>query len=136
MIFANTAGDTAQKTESKKHPYSYFILNVSQNGGELLAHSNGREQFSALLNKLAFGMNDYVSATTSNNDTVYVSDYVMPRIFGMAPTTDIQFAFKSEKIEKADWIDLRVKDFGLGVTTQKFRFNIKDLKRADNIILK
>lgn len=123
------------KNKGADAPYSYFILSISNNGNELLAGFNSREQFSELLNKLAFQMQDYVSVVTSNKDTVYVADHTMPRTFGMAPTTDIQFAFSSEKISTSDWLEINVKDFGLGIPVQKFKFDVGELKKSDNIVL-
>lgn len=130
--------DKGQKMiSSNEYPYSYFIMNISRNGNELLAEGfSSNENFSDLLNKLAFGMHDFVFATTSNHDTIYMADYNMSRTYGIAGSTNIQFAFESGKIMKEEWIDIHVKDFGIGiVNTPKFRFKVIDLKKANEIVI-
>jgi DNA-binding transcriptional ArsR family regulator len=118
---------------NKYSTYHYFILSFSRNRGEI---SDGSSDPSSLIRKLAFQMSDYVKLTTSAGDTVSVADFAMDRTFGLASSTNILLAFRRSTIQEGGWIQINLKEIGLGIGEQRFRFLVNDIVRAPDIEFK
>ena len=112
--------------------YVYFILNLSANDKEAL-HIYAGPQYSELLQTLSFRMHDYVTLTTSANDTIPVGDFMLNRTFGMASGTELLFVFSREKISNKDWMQFNLKEIGLGLGYQRFRFDLKDIENIPTL---
>lgn len=110
--------------------HKYFVLSLSRDNQEALHQTNA---YSKLVETLSFKMSEFVFLTTSNRDTIPISDYTLDRTFGMNRTTDLIFAFDNEKIKNTDWVQFNLNEFGLVSGNQRFRFMTKDLDLAPQI---
>lgn len=131
----NHVSATKRQITSAREKYSaslYFVLSFSTDSKETLHQSTG-QQYSDLVQTLSFHMSDYVSLTTSANDTIPVSDFMLNRTYGIGGSTDLLFVFNKEKINNIDWIQFNLNEFGLGIGNQRFRFKTKDLDNCPEI---
>lgn len=78
-------------------------------------------------------MNEYVMLTTSARDTIPVGDFMLNRTYGLSASTDVLVVFNREKARGADWVQINLSEFGLGVGSQRFRFSRKDLDEIPRI---
>lgn len=110
---------------SKYGSYLYFNLSMSKNNQELL---NGlaadRNRFGAMVNTLAFGMEDKLNLITAARDTVALADYVYPRMYGMSRSTTMMLVYPKEEIERAegDYFTITLQDLGFGTGEVSFKF--------------
>lgn len=123
---------TIDSLRKKYSQYYYFILRLSCGNKEAL-HQAEDNQYSYLVNTLSFGMSDFVTMTTSENDTIPVSDFVLNRTYGISSGTDLLFAFERRKAINKEWVQFNLGEFGLGTGNQYFRFLVKALERAPKI---
>ena len=116
------------------HKNLYFMVSLSRNKQEILSNVAGNKQrFGSMVNQLAFGMDQKVTLTTSEKDTLYLMDYVYPRTYGVGNSTDILFAFENKYINQAEWIQLVIEDFGLQTGDVRFKFLTKDIRKTPNL---
>jgi hypothetical protein len=116
----------------KYNNYLYFILSLSNNDKEALHQTNGL-QYSELVQTLSFRMNDYVSLTTSAQDTIPVGDFILNRTYGLSSSTDLLFVFNKEKAVGKEWVQFNLNELGLGIGNQRFRFKAKDLQNVPRL---
>ena len=108
----------------------YFLLSISRNNSDALHDApGGMARFTALVQTLAFRMDNYVGLTTSAKDSVHASASVLDRTYAMTRTTDILFAFNKDKTTGKDWVQFNIGEFGLGTGNLQFRFSAGDLER-------
>lgn len=131
---------TTALLDSLRHKYgqyAYFLLSMSANDKEIEMWNTGTQgHFGERIQTLSFGMNQYVHLVTSQQDTIPITDYAYQRTFGMGRSTDILFAFDRTKIEESDWIQFQLKDFGLGIGNNRFKFETNDLKKVPALSFK
>jgi hypothetical protein len=118
--------DSARK---KYNSYYYFILSLSHGNREALNPADGLTQYSELVQTLSFRMNDYVTMTTSQSDTIPVGDFMLNRTYGISSTTDILFVFNKEKAKGNEWVQFNLNELGIGLGNQRFRFKVEDLEQ-------
>ncbi|MEO1049328.1 MAG: hypothetical protein AAFX87_01790 [Bacteroidota bacterium] len=140
LIAQETSGKTevpAQELErltSKYEDYYYFILSLSRDNKEALYKTGGGyDQFSDMVQTLSFRMASHVNMTTAGQDTIEVADYVFPRAYGMGGATNLMFVFNKKEAEGDEWVQLNLKEFGLGLGNQNFRFRKEDLDEVPKI---
>ena len=125
---------SVESLRRKYSNYYYFILSLSKDGKEALHQvEGGMEQYSELVQTLSFRMNEYVTLTTSAQDTIPVGDFMLNRTYGLSRSTDLLFVFNKEKAKEKDWVQFNLNEFGLGVGSQRFRFKTKDLEDVPKI---
>lgn len=120
----------------RKHytKYHYFTLSLSKDNKEALHSAVGSmDQYSELVQTLSFRMRDYVTLTTSQQDTIPVGDFILDRTYGLSSATSLLFVFAKEKTEKVEWIQFNLNEFGLGTGNQRFRFRSKDITNTPTI---
>ncbi|MCK4662305.1 MAG: hypothetical protein KAT68_05530 [Bacteroidales bacterium] len=123
-----------QKLKEQYNKYLYFIISFSQNKQELLnLFAGNQQQFGAMVNQLAFDMDNNVSLISSKKDTLPLMDYIYPRLYGMSNSTDILFVFKKEELKNFEWLKLTIKDFGLKIGDTKYKFYIKAFKKIPEL---
>ncbi len=115
----------------KYSKYHYFLLNLSNGGEEVLQGLRGNE-YSDLVNILSFRMNEFVNITTIQ-DTIQIADFIYQRTFGMAGATSLLFVFPRQEKNGDDWIQFNLKEFGLGLGNQNFRFSTSAINDVPNI---
>ncbi len=108
----------------KYKDYMYFNLSMSVNNKELLSVvPQNRNEFGAMVNQLAFGMGEKVHCYTNNKDTIPLTDYVYPRMYGMSNNTSILFVFpKTEEVNNAEQLYFTIEDIGMNTGEVKFKF--------------
>ncbi|WP_242446438.1 hypothetical protein [Nonlabens agnitus] len=100
---------------------------MSANDKELLSSMAGdRSRFGEMVNQLAFGMGDKVHLFTKERDTIEMTDFIYPRMYGMSRSTDIMFVYPREAIEKTEEINFTVED--LDLYTGEVRFKMETVK--------
>lgn len=140
LILQETSGNTSldslelNRLKNKYADHYYFILSLSKNDEEAEYNSGGDYgQFSELVQTLSFRMGQYVNLTTSNRDTIPISDYIYPRTYGMSNASTLMFAFDKEKALDDKWVQFNIREFGLGTGNRNFRFRTKALEGVPNI---
>ena len=128
--------DTASinKLRRKYGNYAYFILSVSKNNKEALYQTGkGMGAFSENVQNLAFRMDQFVTMTTSERDTIPVADFIYPRLYGISSATQVMFVFSNKKIKTSEWINFNLRDFGLDMGRNNFRFAGEDIRKVPRI---
>lgn len=129
---ADTA--TINKWYKKYGGHYYFILSISKNGKEAVSPTQmPYDHFSDLLQTVSFRMGEYTNMTTSRQDTIPLADFIYNRTFGMATGSDILMVFDKKETADADWVQINLKELGLGLGTQNFRFDKDKLDEAPEI---
>lgn len=143
LLVLNEIGDHSEleqndlETLRKKYQdHHYFTLSISKAEKEALYSGvESYEQFGDLVQTLSYRMGNYVNLTTSQQDTVFIADYAYQRTYGMNKATQLLFVFPDEELENPKWVQFNLKEFGLGLGIQNFRFNMQDLSNAPNLKL-
>ncbi len=132
---ASVKNDSTVVVLRKKYKQQYyFILRTSSNGKEAVSAANlSQGDFSDVLQNVSFHMGEFVSITTTKADTILLTDFVYDRTFGMSSASDILIVFDKRKTEGSDWLQINLRDFGLGTGSQQFRFRKYDLDYAPKI---
>lgn len=128
--------DTNKAEEQKKEyeKYHYFILNMSLGDKDVLYKgSSSQQQFSASLNRLNFGLSEYVYALKDKKDTLYLADYYVPNLYGMGGSTQILLAFPNDKGKQYEELEINLKELGFGTGGQKFIFRKKDIEDVPSL---
>ena len=115
------------KYRNKYKDYLYFTLSMSKNNHELLSHvARDRQQFGAMVNDLAFGMNRKVHVYTPKKDTLPMTDFVYPRMYGMSGNTSILFVYpRREEYLKQEYLNFTIQDLGFYTGEVKFKVPTK-----------
>lgn len=128
-----------QELRSKYEKYMYFNLSMSKNGQELLSTApKNRNEFGAMVNQLAFSMQDKVHLFTQSKDTLEMADFVYPRMYGMSRATTIMFVYPRDKeqLNKDDILNFTIEDFGLYTGEVKFKMNTNNIKNEPRLSFK
>ncbi|MBW1296614.1 hypothetical protein [Aquimarina litoralis] len=132
---------TAKKIDSLRNKYGehlYFNLSMAKNNKELLSNIAGnKQQFGAMVNQLAFGMEQKVHFYTSKKDTIAMSDYIYPRMYGMSGATTILLVYPKEAIvTNQEFMTLSIEDLGFYTGEVKFKVPTKIFKNELEIAFK
>jgi len=121
----NVSKNTIHELRNKYNKYMYFNLSMSKNNQELLSTApKDRNEFGAMVNRLAFGMEEKVHLFTTSKDTLELADYVYPRMYGMSRATTIMFVYpRDENTLKGDVLNFTVEDLGLYTGEVKFKID-------------
>lgn len=112
---------------SKYGEYLYFTLSMSKNNQELLSNVAGnKQQFGAMVNELAFGMEQKIHLYTPQKDTIALADYIYPRMYGMSGATTMLFVYPREKkVTNTEFMTLTIEDLGFYTGEVKFKIPTK-----------
>lgn len=114
--------DSINKIRNVYKPYHYVKLSLSYAGSEIFAIPQNKVNYGKLLNQLAFGMANYVSLMSSENEKlIFVESNYAPS-YGFSPKTEILLVFRRENT-KAKYLKLQLKEFGLKTGDLKFRIS-------------
>ncbi len=133
---AETITDSAVTTLREKYnKYLYFNLSMSQNNQELLnAKAGNKNEFGALVNQLAFGMNEKVHLYTKSKDTIALADFIYPRMYGMSKATTIMFVYpRDENALKEETLNFTIEDLGFYTGEVKFKIDTKQLENEPQL---
>ena len=118
-----TTPQEIQNLRDKYSKYLYFNLSMSKNNHELLSNVAGNKQkFGAMVNQLAFGMEQKVHLYTQKKDTIAMADYIYPRMYGMSGATTILLVYpREEKVTNKEFMTLTIEDLGFYTGEVKFK---------------
>lgn len=120
---------------AKYNKYLYFNLSMSKQNHELLSVApKNRNEFGAMVNQLAFGMQYKVHMFTPSKDTLALADYVYPRMYGMSRATTIMFVYpRADKYMNAEYLNFTIEDLGLYTGEVKFKISTDKLQNAPRL---
>ncbi len=134
----NIVADAKEINElrSKYGKYMYFNISMSKNSQELLSVApKNRNEFGAMVNQLAFGMQDKVHLFTETKDTLEMADFIYPRMYGMSKATTIMFVYpRDEKKLTEGYLNVTIEDLGLFTGEVKFKIPIDKLIKEPQLI--
>lgn len=124
-----------EKLRKKYRNHLYFILSMSKNKQELLnSVAAKKEEFGKMVNELAFEMESKVHLYTPKKDTLQMSDFIYPRMFGMSESTSIMIVYpRDEKYLKDEYVNFVIEDIGLYTGEIKFKIKTESLKREPQL---
>lgn len=134
-LSASATEDEIRQLRSKYGAFLYFALSISKNDQELLSTTpKNRQEFGAMVNRLAFGMGSKVHLLTSKKDTIPLLDYVYPRMYGMSRSTSMLFVYpRDKKIKDSESLTITVGDLGTYTGEVKFKIATKTIKNEPTI---
>jgi hypothetical protein len=124
-----------KQLREKYNRYLYFNLSMSLNGQELLSNVvRDKQQFGQMVNDLAFNMDQKVHLYTPVKDTIAMTDFVYPRMYGMTNATTILIVYPRDKqFLKEDYLNFTIEDLGLNTGEVKFKVNTQSLKNEPQL---
>ncbi len=136
----NNNGNDSKTIDSLRRRYGkylYFNLSISKDGQELLSTTpRDRNEFGAMVNQLAFGMGQYVHLYTDTKDTIPLTDYVYPRMYGMSRKTSMLFVYPREEALKGNNLTFSIEDLGLITGEVKFKIPTEKIKKQPTLKFK
>lgn len=123
-----------EELRAKYSPYIYMVLDISASDKNVLySSSKGGHNFSDLLHKFAFRLNEYAGLSSSSGSEIRLVDFIYPRLFGASKSTSVLFVFEKANLQENDWVRFHLNEFGLGVGKLEFEFQTKDLIQSPNL---
>ncbi|WP_298140183.1 hypothetical protein [Flavobacterium sp.] len=118
-----------EQLRDKYNKYMYFNLSMSLNNQELLSNvSQDKSKFGQMVNDLAFGMEKKVNLFTKKNDTLAMTDFVYPRMYGMTNSTSIMIVYpRDKKYLKEEYINFTIEDLGFYTGEVKFKIKTQEI---------
>ncbi len=134
LLVKQELGDEKNKKKIKElrkkyEKYLYLNLSMGKNNKELLsAVPRNRNEFGAMVNQLAFGMGEKVHLYTKQKDTIELTDFVYPRLYGMTTATTIMFVYPREKkLLETEYLNFTIEDLDLYTGEVKFKLPVKNI---------
>lgn len=124
-----------KKLREKYNKYLYFNLSMSLNGQELLSNVvRDKQQFGQMVNDLAFNMDQKVHLYSPVKDTLSMTDFVYPRMYGMTDATTILIVYPRDKrFLKEDYLNFTIEDLGLYTGEVKFKVQTQPLENEPQL---
>ena len=118
-----------KQLREKYKKYMYFNLSMSLNNQELLSNVvRDKSKFGQMVNDLAFGMEEKVNLFTKKNDTLAMTDFVYPRMYGMTNNTSIMIVYpRDKKYLKEEYINFTIEDLGFYTGEVKFKIKTQEI---------
>lgn len=139
----NSTDEEIKKLRKKYKKQLYFTLSMSRNGKELLSTTpKNRQEFGAMVNRLAFGMGNKVHLYTAKKDTLPLIDYNYPRMYGMSGATTMLFVYPrdqkylqacTELCRSDETLSFTIQDLGTYTGEVKFKINIEKLNNEPQL---
>lgn len=128
---------TIAKLRNKYNKYMYFNLSMSMNEKELLSNVVGdKAQFGQMVNDLAFNMDEKVHLFTPEKDTLTMTDFIYPRMYGMTNATTIMLVYpRDKKYLQEAYLNLSIEDLGLYTGEVKFKIKTQPLQQEPSLKL-
>lgn len=112
----------------KYDKYCYFSLSMSKANQELLNSMAGnRQKFGAMVNQLAFGMQEKIHLFNQKRDTIPLLDYIYPRMYGMSKSTSILLVYPRDELKDATELNITIKDLGFGTGEVKLTQQMNEI---------
>lgn len=117
-----------KKQRQLKDQY-FFVLSLSAHHKELLRQLKF-DDYSEMVQVLAFRMSDYVSAVTDDGHIVQPDQCLFDQTYGMSDANHLLIAFKKSNFAGAKQIVLNIREFGLNTGNLSYTF---DKQNMDNL---
>jgi hypothetical protein len=135
QVIASRLQKTRQKDSSwmkvLKSKY-YFVLGLSANGKELLRQLPF-DQYSEMVQVLAFRMRPYVSIVRDDGKVIEAEDCLFQQTYGMGKENEVLLVFNRSELKNTDEMDLKIKEFGLNTGNLDYKISTKDIDDIPNI---
>lgn len=124
-----------EKLRKKYGKYLYFNLSMSKNNQELLnGLAHDKAKFGQMVNDLAFGMEEKVHLYTPEKDTLAMTDFIYPRMYGMSDATTIMIVYPREAtFLNKHYLNFVIEDLGLETGDVKFKLNTQALQKEPQL---
>ena len=134
----NNSSTSIESIRNRYKNFHYFNLSLSKNGKEVLSVApNSQKEFGAMVNQLAFGMGENIHLYTDKKDTIPMTDYIYPRMYGMSGSTTLILVFpKTKKTMDCEYLTLAIEDFGLNTGEIKFKISNEVLENEPMLSFK
>lgn len=118
--------------------YLYFNLSMSANGQELLSNvAYDKNKFGKMVNDLAFYIDEKVHLFTVTKDTLEITDFIYPRMYGMSNSTTIMLVYpRDEKYLKEKYLNFTIEDLGFYTGEVRFKIHTKPLQNEPKLNFK
>lgn len=115
----------------KYKEYYYFQLSISRDGHAIDQKlKGGLRQYRLLKENLIYGLSNQIVISTKSSDSIRITDYIYPRLYGLNHATNILFFFRREDVLKKDKIlTVNIKDVGIRNRKLRFPFDTEKLQR-------
>jgi hypothetical protein len=131
-LYQTKAKDTSvMKVIKSKY---YFVLGLSANGKELL-HQLPFEQYSEMVQVLAFRMRPYVSIVRDDGKVVQAEDCLFQQTYGMGKENEVLLVFDRSDLKNTNHMDLKINEFGLNTGNLDYKINTKDINQMPTIAI-
>jgi hypothetical protein len=127
-----TRADTAV-VRTLKSKY-YFVLGLSANGKELLRQLPFN-QYSEMVQVMAFRLRGYVSVVTDRGKVVQAQDCSFQQTYGMGRENEVLLIFDRSELKGANSLDLKINEFGLNIGDLDYRISTKDINQIPTIAI-
>ncbi|MCH2196981.1 hypothetical protein [Kordia sp.] len=119
----NNKDEDIEGLRTRYNKYIYFNLSMSHNNQELLnTLPKDRHEFGQMVQQLAFGMRDDLYLYNKQKDTLVMTDFVYPRMYGMSNATTIMLVYpRDEEKLTSEFLYLTLRDLGIGTGEVKFK---------------
>jgi hypothetical protein len=118
---------------SKYNKNLYVIFSITKDNDDILNSTNDFKNFGTMVDFLSFGMGNNMIITTSKNDTLPIFQFVYPRLYDMANSSDLLFCLKKPSLDSIEWIKFRFKDFGLATGDFICYFKAQDIQSVPQL---
>ncbi|MDB5158416.1 MAG: hypothetical protein JWR50_3123 [Mucilaginibacter sp.] len=134
QLLAANAGAINAVTLNQIKQKAYFTLGLSKDKKELLRQLPF-DQYSEILQTLAFKMRPNINIRKNNKNVIEVEDCLFQQTYGMGRENNLLLIFEDSKLKDADQLIVSIKEFGLGLGDLKFQFNRSDINDLSGIKL-
>ena len=124
-----------EKLRIKYSGYMYFNLSMSKDNQELLSGvARDKAKFGQMVNDLAFNMDQKVHLYTPAKDTLEMTDFIYPRMYGMSNNTSIMIVYpRDKKYLNEDYLNFIIEDLGLNTGDIKFKIKTAPLRNEPKL---
>ncbi len=122
--------------KNKYNQYLYFNLKISKNGKEILSTvPQDRNEFGAMVNQLSFRMGQSVHLFTNKRDTIPMTDYVYPRMYGMSRSTSMLLVYpRDTDLMESEFFKISLEDIGLSTGEVNFKFDTSLIQEEPKLV--
>ena len=127
-----------RKVRDKYQKYMYFNLSISLNDKELLTNvASDKARFGEIVNELAFGMEGKINLFTQEKDTLKMSDFIYPRMYGMTNNTTLMVVYPRDKEAlRGEALNFIIQDLGFYTGEVKFKINSRKIQNEPKLSFK
>lgn len=112
----------------------FFVLSLSADNKELLRQLPFN-QYSEMVQVLAFRMMGYISLIPDDKKPIVPEDCLFQQTYGIAHANQLLIVFDKTKLEAAKQLQIKIKEFGLGIGNLNFQINNKDIQDISSITI-